>query len=215
MKYLALISITLFILNCATTYKPISANNTFAENVNSNEDIEISFGSQGLGKNNRFRDKFENEKIAFMRLTIKNKSDQIITINQEDVNLKIKDDLLAIAPLNPEIVYKRISLNTATYWLWGFLWIGTIKYENGEYESNIYPIGLVIGAINFFIARGTNNDMKMEIINNHFKGGSLLPGDEISGYLFYNSSQKRFYELQVNYSFKNGLKKLLSVPYSF
>ena len=54
--------------------------------------------------------------------------------------------------------------------------------------------------------------MKEELVNNKFRGGTLAPGNSMSGYLFYDSGLKRYYELQVDYGFEEfigGSIKLL------
>lgn len=205
----------IFILGCATSYTPISEYDAFAENINSNEDIEVVFGFQGFGENNRFRDNFNDNNIAFMRLTITNNSNDVIIVNKEDVNLILKDDNYMIIPLDAESVFNRVALASYTYWLWGFLWVGYSKCEFSDCENSWYPVGLLIGTLNFFRATNTNSAMKEELVNNQFIGGSISPGEKISGYLFFDSGYKRFYDLQVDYTIENQMMSTISVPISF
>ena len=202
-------------LGCATSYTTIREHDTYAENSSENEDIKISFGFQGFGKNDRFRDNFVDNKIAFLRLTIENKTEKSILINEENINLKLKNQEIAILPLEANAVAKRTSLSAAGYWFWGLLWFGYSKCENNDCESSFYPVGLIIGAINFFRASSTNSKMEEELYKNRFRGGKIMPGEKITGYLFFDSSEKRYYDLMINYQIEHESIKEISLPYSF
>ncbi len=204
-----------FFLGCATSYTTIKEQDTFAENSIENEDIKLDLGFQGFGKNNRFRDNFVDNKIAFLRLTITNRTNQPIIVDEENINLKLKDQDLTILPLGANSVAERTALSSAGYWFWGLLWFGYTKCENNDCESSWYPVGLLIGAINYFRATSTNSKMEDELMKNRFKGGTVMPGEKMMGYLFFDSSEKRYYDLQIKYHFEDEGNKEISIPYSF
>ena len=214
MKNAILLS-TLLLLSCATSYQRIKADDTYADNLNENEDIKIVLGYQGLGSNDRFRDKFEENKISLLRLTVSNKSDRAVTVDANDIVLKIKDEDLAVLPLEASVVANRVELAEAGYWLWGLFWVGYTECTNGDCESTWFPVGLIIGAINFFKASNTNSQMEKELVENSFPGGVINPGEQMSGYLFYDASKKRYYDFQLKYQFDDEDKKLIGVAYSF
>jgi hypothetical protein len=211
--FLLFLSIILF--GCATSYSPIAGLQSIGDAETSNSDLKITVGIQPLGDNSRFKDKAEENKITILKLSVENISSELLFIDTKNIYLKGIPGGEPISQLAPNEVSDRMSLATGTYWLWGLLWMGYHENINGETSGFWLPIGLPIGAINFFRARGTNQDFEDEITNNAFPSGDITPNESKSGMLFFNRAGGVKYELVIDYSDDKGNKKTISLPYKF
>ena len=200
---------------CATSYNPIANLESIGDAEISNSDLRIIVGIQPLGDNSRFKDTEEENNITILKLTVENISNDFISILNKNIYLKGIPDNEPISQLRPDEVADRMSLATGTYWLWGLLWLGFTENNNGNVSGFWFPIGLPIGAINFFRAKSTNNNFEEEITQNAFPDVELMPKDVQSGMLFFNRSGGIKYNLVINYADSSGIKKEISIPYKF
>jgi hypothetical protein len=215
MKYFffGFLLVTLLFAGCATSYKQISKIESIGDATLSNDDVEATVGIQPFGENNRFQSNLEEQKISVLKLTVRNKSAKPIDINQDNVVLKTIPVGNTILQLTPNEVSKRLALNTWTYWLWGLLWFGRQDCVNGECSSSWYPVGLPIGAINFFQAQGTNSDFEKDITEHSYRSGRIQPGESKDGMLFFDKRGGGKYNVAIAYSDSIGQQKELLLPY--
>lgn len=214
MKYfILLILFPILFVGCATSYTPISGLQSIGDAEMSNEDIKVTLGIQPLGDNGRFKDTQEENKITILKLTVENLSDSTFFVDSKNIYLKGIPDGEPISQLSPHEVADRMALASGTYWLWGLLWMGYYQNDNGDVSSCWLPIGLPIALINFFKARGTNQDFEDEITNNAFPNGEISSKEVKSGMLFFNRAGGVKYELVINYSDDMGNKKQITLPY--
>lgn len=211
MKYLVLVSF-LLLTSCATSFVPFSKIESIGDTEIKNEDLKVTLGIQPLGDNGRFRDKADEKKITFLKLKLKNISENNISISAKNIYLRgIENE--PISQLQPEEVADRMSLATGTYWLWSLLWLGVHNNDNGKVSSIWLPIGLPIGAINYFRAKSTNSDFKNELLQNSFKNVELEKNSETSGMLIFTKSEGIISNLVVEYVNNLGEKKEIVIPY--
>lgn len=214
MKHFLLILCSIPLLfGCATSYSPIANLQSIGDAETSNSDLIVTLGIQPLGDNSRFKDKAEENKITILKLTLENISSQPILVDSKNIYLKGFKDGEPVSQMLPHDVADRMSLATGTYWLWGLLWLGYYENNNGEVSSSWFPIGLPIGAINFFRARGTNSNFEEEITKNAFPSGDISVGEIKSGLLFFNRAGGIKYNLVVNYQDELGNEKEIIIPY--
>jgi hypothetical protein len=204
---------TLLLYGCATSYRPISRIESIGDATVNNDDLEATVGIQPFGDNNRFQDNLEEQKISVLKLTIKNKSSHSIELNQDNIVLKTIPVGNIILQLTPNDVSKRLALNTWTYWLWGLLWMGKTECVNGDCSSSWYPIGLPIGAINFFQAQGTNNGFEKDISDHTFRSGVIQSGESKNGMVFFDKRGSGKYNIAIAYSDSSSQKKELLLQY--
>ncbi|RPI63923.1 MAG: hypothetical protein EHM44_04155 [Ignavibacteriales bacterium] len=202
-----------FICGCATSYSPISKLESIGDAESKNADLIAVVGIQPLGDNSRFKDTAEENKITILKLSVENISSDFFSIESKNIYLRGIPDNEPISQLSPHEVADRMSLATGTYWLWGLLWLGYTETTNNETSSLWLPIGLPIGAINFFRARSTNNSFEEEITQNAFSDVELLPGEKESGMLFFNRAGGIKYNLVISYTDSSKNKKEIIIPY--
>ena len=210
----SIVMISLLLLyGCATSYISISKIKSIGDAETSNSDLKVTVGIQPLGDNSRFKDTQEENKISILKLTLENVSARPITVKDKNIYLKGLLDDEPVSQLSPHEVANRMSLATAAYWLWAGLWMGHSENNNGKTSSFWLPIGLPIGAINFFKARSTNNSFEDEITKDAFPDTKLLPGESKSGLIFFNKAGGGKYNLTVIYNDTTSGKKEISIPY--
>ncbi len=115
--------------------------------------------------------------------------------------------------MSPKEAASDLELYEAGYWLWGLLWVGYTENNNGQVSSAWYPVGLVIGAINFFRAVHTNGDFTDDVTTNALQSGDLRAGEERGGLVFFNKRGGQKYDLVISYADSTGKNKELSMPY--
>jgi len=213
--YWLILPALLFFSGCATSYRPIGNLESIGDAETSNSDLKLTVGIQPLGDNSRFKDKAEEEHITILKLALENISSEPFIINNGNIYLREADDEEPVSQLSPAEVADRMSLASGTYWLWGLLWMGYSENNNGETSGFWFPIGLPIGAINFFRAQSTNNSFEDEITERSFPSGEIASGDSREGMLFFNRRGGMKYNLIVDYSNGSGEKKEISIPYKF
>ena len=214
MKNLSFIIISLVLLcGCATSYTSIEKLESIGDAEISNSDLKLTVGIQPLGENSRFKDTAEEQKITILKLTIQNLSGESFLINNKNIYLRGITDNEPISQISPNEAADQMSLATGTYWLWGLLWMGYTKVENGESSSLWLPVGLPIAAINFFRARSTNDSFEEEITKNAFPSGEINSDEIKSGMLFFNRAGGKKYNLVVHYSDINRNSKEIIIPY--
>jgi hypothetical protein len=215
MRVSLILSIILISLTgCATSFTSFSNLESIGDAEIKNEDLKVSVGIQPLGDNGRFKDKAEDMNITILKLRVNNISTDTISIKNSNIYLRGIANNEPISQIAAEDVADRMSLATGAYWLWGLLWFGSTTVENGESSSLWLPVGLPIGAFNFFRAKNTNRSFKDEVTKQSFSDSMILPKMVSSGMLFFNRSGGKRYNLVVEYD-KNGIKKEISLPYKF
>jgi hypothetical protein len=204
---------SIFIAGCATSYQPISKLESVGDAAVKNDDLEMTVGIQQMGKNSRFQDKLEEKKITILQCSVKNISSKTINIKSENIYLRETASNAPISQLPPSEVADRMKLASWPYWIWGLLWVGTYENNNGNVSNHMYPVGLIIGAINFFRAENTNENFEKDITDHSFPAGNIKPGEVKSGMIFFNRRSAQKYNLVLTYADSLGNNKDLSLQY--
>lgn len=201
------------IAGCAASYSPISQLDSIADAEVSNGDLRAIVGIQPLGDNSRFKDTAEESEVAILKLTVENLSPHPIMIKASDIFLEDTARGRPVSQLPTAYVAKQMSLATATYWLWGLLWMGYTETTNKESSSLWLPVGLPIGAINFFRARSTNASFEEEITQNAFPDTKLQPNERKGGMLFFHKTSGIRFNLVVMYTDGANEKQRIVIPW--
>ena len=171
----------------------------------------MTVGLQDLGDNNRFRNRSNEENISILKISVSNKIKSDVTVDAIELLNETKSSVYPT--LTPRVTADRMKLNTWPYLIWGILWFGSTKCENGDCESTWIPVGLVIGLANLFIARGTNSDFETEITRTQFKPTVLKEKKSANGLVFLAGKGFTFH-VKLSYHVGESEKREMLVQYS-
>ena len=179
MRNLIVVIIVSVFLGCATQYKSIENRKPYQIVIESDENIEVSFGDRNFSNNNRMQKRANNKNIILKEIVIKNISGSIINIEYNKMYLDNRGS--RILPLEVDEIYNNVKLSTLPYMFWGLLWVGYHRTDCStggcNTESHMYPVGLPIGIINMIMASSGNSAMKKELSALNFKHCEIKPSE--------------------------------------
>jgi hypothetical protein len=203
-RKLLLLSFTIFLVSCASSYKPFRLRDyEYSSGNNILDSLAIAYapGLQGISDNGWYARKERKYKMTALAVRIENSSSTSLTIGKEDLRVSVGDYTRKL--FNPEEYSARVKQRVGIHLLHTLYgpWITVSTVDQyGRSETDVYfiPVGAVIGIINATKASKANRAnaadiRRLQIWNKPIKPGEimygiiLVEGSRYDNFIFYPS----------------------------
>ncbi|MEN8250083.1 MAG: hypothetical protein ABFS32_14215 [Bacteroidota bacterium] len=178
-----IITYALFMVGCASTYKPINPHYLNYNSVDEHDGIVMSYKYDVLREkgNNKYAKKEELKGVKLIAVKITNNTNSAITVGKDMLLFAGQNQIFPMEPTAIKNSIKQIVPAYLPYMLLSFLNLYVTK--NGSTET--YPIGLALGPGitigNMATAGSANTKLLAELNANNILDKDIQSGETISG----------------------------------
>lgn len=198
------LGITVVMSGCAGSYHGINPQAlAYGYAPRSNAQVQLGYHHNILSehRNKKFARKEQKKNIQLVAIEVTNNTDRSLTFGQD---MQMYSGNIPVVPLDQEITYKSLRQQAPLFLLYLLLspmQLNTTEVQNGQVETNSFPIGLIIGpglALgNMLVANGNNQGFQQNLNNYDLTNRQIAPGETVYGLVGITKSYTAPLEMRI------------------
>lgn len=168
------------ISSCASSYRPINANNLNYASSESGSDVKISYrtGVLTASSNKKYAKRELKKGMNVVAIKITNNSDKSIDFSDQ---VKIYNGDQRVFPVAPSIIKSALKQPSAIYLLYSLIVLYTETCNGFDCNRSTYPVGIPISIGNIAVSGSANAKFLANLEDYNLLGKTIQPGETAYG----------------------------------